>query len=288
VKLKAVVCDIDGVVLHDNDALPGARELVDWLAAAGLPFLFLTNYPSMTPRELRSRFLSAGLDVPAARFYTSAMATGEFLDQQAGERRRAYVIGEGALVQALYEAGFTISDTNADFVVLGETQSFNFDMIRRAGHLIRKGARFIATNPDTMGPDGRPSCGSLAAPIERLTGRRPFVVGKPSAYMMRAALRYLDAHSEDAVMVGDNMDTDIIAGIQTGMRTVLVLSGVSRAAELDAYPYRPDHVLSGAHEVLSLLRGQDPATTSPVDVGGGDALPAGTHDGGRDDPGAAE
>ncbi len=253
--MPAVVCDIDGVILGDNRALHGAAEFTRRLARDGSPFLFLTNFPSQTPGDLRNRFLGAGLDVPAEHFYTSAMATIEFLRDQAGEARRVYVIGEGALVHSLYEAGFVQSDTDADFVVLGETQSYHFDMIQRAAYLIKQGARFIATNPDVAGPLGRPSCGALAAPIERITGRAPFYVGKPNAVMMRAALRHMKAHSEEAWMIGDNMDTDIMAGIQAGMRTILVLTGVSQAADLPRYAYRPHHVVKDVSEVLPLIDG---------------------------------
>jgi NagD protein len=251
--MPAVVCDIDGVILGDNRPLPGAVDFTQSLLKDGSPFLFLTNFPSQTPGDLRNRFLGAGLDVPEAHFYTSAMATIEFLRDQAGEARKVYVIGEGALVHALYDAGFVLSETDADFVVLGETQSYHFDMIQRAAQLIRAGARFIATNPDVAGPSGRPSCGALAAPIERITGKAPFYVGKPNAVMMRAALRHMNAHSEEAWMIGDNMETDIIAGIQTGMRTVLVLSGVSQAADLPRYAYRPHHVVAGVSDVLPLI-----------------------------------
>jgi NagD protein len=254
--MKAVICDIDGVVLRDDAALPGATELVQALLEREAPFLFLTNYPSQTPGDLRQRFRHAGIgvDVPARHFYTSAIATAEFLHDQAGERRRVFVAGEGALVHALYEAGFTLTEVEADYVVLGETRSFGFDMIRTAAALIRRGARFVATNPDVAGPEGRPSCGAFAAPIERITGKPPFYVGKPNALMMRAALRYMQAHSEDTLMVGDNMDTDIIAGINSGMETVLVLSGVSRADDLPHYPYRPHHVVAAAPALVELLR----------------------------------
>lgn len=252
--MKALICDIDGVVLHDNRALPGAAELVAWALGRGLPTLFLTNYPSQTPADLRNRMLAAGLDIPAACFYTSAMATAEFLDDQAGDLRKVFVIGEGALVHALYDAGFTMTDIDPDYVVLGETSSFHFDMIRRASAFIRRGARFVATNPDVAGPGGWPSCGALAAPIQRITGKAPFYVGKPNAIMMRAALRHLDAHSEETCIVGDNMDTDIIAGLQTGMKTILVLSGVSRAEDLPHYPYRPHHVADDAAGALALLK----------------------------------
>lgn len=251
--MRALICDIDGVVLKEDRALPGAPELLALLLRGGLPYLFLTNYPSQTPADLRHRFLLAGLDVPADRFYTSAMATAEFLASQAGPRRKAFVVGEGALVHALYGAGFTITDADADFVVLGETRSYNFEMIQRAAQLVQQGARFIATNPDVAGPGGRPSCGAFAAPIERITRKQPFYVGKPSAFMMQAALRYLQAHSEDAWIVGDNMETDIIAGIQTGMRTVLVLTGVTRVEDLERYAYRPHHVLANVGELVGLL-----------------------------------
>jgi NagD protein len=251
--MPGIVCDIDGVILRDNRPLPGAVDFTQRLLKEGSPFLFLTNFPSQTPGDLRNRFLGAGLDVPEIHFYTSAMATIEFLRDQAGEARRVYVIGEGALVHALYDAGFILSDNEADFVVLGETQSYHFDMIEKAAHLILGGARFIATNPDVAGPYGRPSCGALAAPIERITGRAPFYVGKPNAVMMRAALRHMKAHSEEAWMIGDNMETDIIAGIQTGMRTVLVLSGVSQETDLPRFAYRPHYVVAGVSEVLPLI-----------------------------------
>jgi len=254
--VKALLIDIDGVVLQDDRPLPGAGELVAWLLGSGRPFLFLTNYSSQTPAELAHRLGTAGIAAPPEHVYTSAMATAEFLAKQAGTRRRAYVVGEGALVHALYQAGFTLSETDADFVVLGETRAYNFDMIQKAAQLVKKGARFIATNPDVAGPQGRPSCGAFAAPIERITGKAPFYVGKPSAFMMRAALRHVQAHSEDAWMVGDNMDTDIIAGVQTGMVTVLVLSGVSREEDLPRFPYRPDHVVPDAIALRALLAQQ--------------------------------
>jgi NagD protein len=254
--LKAVICDIDGVVLRDDAPLPGASDLVRALLGREAPFLFLTNYPSQTPGDLRQRFLQGlGVDVPPRHFYTSAIATAEFLHDQAGDDRRVFVVGEGALVHALYEAGFTLTESGADYVVLGETRSYGFDMIRTASALIRRGARFVATNPDVAGPEGRPSCGAFAAPIERITGQRPFYVGKPNALMMRAALRYMQAHSEDTLIVGDNMDTDIIAGINSGMETVLVLSGVSRHEELRGYPYRPNHVVADAPALVELLAG---------------------------------
>jgi NagD protein len=251
--VKALLVDIDGVILRDEAPLPGAAELVAWLLERQLRFLFLTNYPSQTPADLAGRLASSGIAVPARHFFTSAMATAEFLDRQAGTKRRAFVVGEGALVHELYKIGFTISETEADFVVLGETRHYNFEMIQRAAALIQRGARFIATNPDVAGPAGRPSCGSFAAPIERMTGKAPFYVGKPNPFMMRAGLRQLGVHSAEACMIGDNLQTDIIAGVQSGMETVLVLSGVSREADLDLVAYRPDHVVKDAFALRDLL-----------------------------------
>jgi len=252
-RTSAFLIDIDGVVLRDEEALPGARELVEWLLSSGQRFLFLTNFPSQTPGDLAGRMAGSGIEVPPRHFFTSAMATAEFLDKQAGPRRRAFVVGEGALVHELYKIGFTMSESEVDFVVLGETRHYNFEMIQRAAALIQRGARFVATNPDVAGPYGRPSCGAFAAPIERITGKSPFYVGKPSAFMMRAGLRQVGAHSGEALMVGDNMDTDIIAGVQSGMTTVLVLTGVSREADLVRFAYRPDHVVTDAFALRELL-----------------------------------
>lgn len=251
--VRGLLVDIDGVILRDEVPLPGAAELVAWLLAEKVRFLFLTNYPSQTPADLAGRMAGSGIAVPTHHFFTSAMATAEFLDKQAGSRRRAFVVGEGALVHELYKIGFTMSETEADFVVLGETRHYNFDMIQRAAALIQRGARFIATNPDVAGPAGRPSCGSFAAPIERMTGKTPFYVGKPSPFMMRAGLRQLGIHSGEACMIGDNLQTDIIAGVQSGMATVLVLSGVSREADLGLVAYRPDYVVKDAFELRELL-----------------------------------
>jgi len=253
---RGLLIDIDGVVLRDDAALPGARELVAWLLETGVRFLFLTNYPSQTPADLSARLAGAGVPVPAEHFFTSAMATAEFLDKQAGARRRAFVVGEGALVHELYKIGFTISETEADYVVLGETRHYNFEMIQRAAALIGRGARFVATNPDVAGPAGRPSCGAFAAPIERMTGKTPFYVGKPNPFMMRAGLSQLGVHSGEACMIGDNLMTDIIAGVQSGMETILVLSGVSKQQDLELVAYRPDHVVADAFALRELLAGE--------------------------------
>ena len=244
---KAVICDIDGVLLHDNEAIDGAPGFVRRVLEQGNPLILLTNYPSQTAMDLQNRLAANGFDVPAEVFYTSAMATARFLKQQDG--RKAFVIGEGGLTNALYEVGFTITDIDPDFVIVGETRSYNWEMIQKASYHIMAGARFIATNPDVAGPRGFPACGALCAPIERITGKKPLYMGKPQAWMMRSALNRLGAHSEDAVIIGDNMQTDILAGIQAGVETVLVLTGVSQRADLDRYPYRPHHVFERVADV---------------------------------------
>ena len=244
--MKNIICDIDGVLLHDNKLIPGADTFIHRILEQGNPLLLLTNYPSQTPLDLQNRLNLAGIDVSAEHFYTSAMATAAFLEKQDG--RKAYVIGEGALTHELYRIGFAITDINPDFVIVGETRAFNWDMIQKASSFLLNSARFIATNSDVAGPKGQPACGALCAPIERISGKKPFYVGKPNAWIMRAALNSIDAHSENTVIVGDNMNTDILAGIQAGMETALVLTGVSQKEDLDKFPYRPSYIFSGLAE----------------------------------------
>lgn len=244
---KNIICDLDGVIMRDNELIKGADRFVDHVLDNGYKLLFLTNYSSQTPIDLKSRLSIAGLDVPQELFYTSAMATAAFLEKQEG--RRAYVIGEGGLTHELYNIGFMITDTNPDYVIVGESQSYNMEMIQKASHLINQGARFIATNPDVAGPKGKPSCGALCAPIQKITGREPFFIGKPNAWMMRAALNYMKAHSDETMIIGDNMSTDILAGIQAGMDTILVLTGVSQREDLVKYPYLPSHIYDSIADI---------------------------------------
>ncbi|MGL4473510.1 MAG: HAD-IIA family hydrolase, partial [Shewanella sp.] len=200
-----------------------------------------------TGKDLQNRLGAVGIEVPETCFYTSAMATADFLTHQHGDK--AFVIGEGALTHELYKAGFTITDINPDFVIVGETKSYNWDMIHKAARFVANGARFIATNPDTNGPDYSPACGALCAPIERISGKKPFYVGKPSAWIIRSALNSIDAHSDNTVIVGDNMKTDILAGFQAGLETILVTSGVSQLADIDKEPFRPNHVFECAADI---------------------------------------
>ena len=245
--IKNVICDIDGVLMHDNVAVPGAAEFLHRIIDKGMPLVLLTNYPSQTGQDLANRFATAGVDVPDSVFYTSAMATAAFLTRQEG--RKVYVVGEGALTHELYMAGFSITDIDPDFVVIGETRNYNWNMIQQAAQFVDQGARFIATNPDTHGPHMYPACGALCAPIERMTGKQPFYVGKPSAWIIRAALNKMQAHSENTLIIGDNLRTDILAGFQAGLETVLVLSGVSRMSDIDKVPFRPNHIFESVADI---------------------------------------
>lgn len=245
--MKHVICDIDGVLLHDNTAIPGADRFIQRLLDQGTPLLLLTNYPSQTAADLHNRLAAASIHVPESCFYTAAMATAAFLEYQQG--RKAYVIGDGALTHELYKIGFTITDIDPDFVIVGETRSYNWDMIQKASQLVMQGARFIGTNPDVAGPNGYPACGALCAPIERITGKIPFYIGKPNAWIMRAALNSMNGHSENTLIVGDNLHTDILAGIQSGLETVLVLTGISRQSDLCQVPFRPHHVFPSVAEI---------------------------------------
>ncbi|HXR44114.1 MAG TPA: HAD-IIA family hydrolase [Pseudolysinimonas sp.] len=245
--------DMDGVLVHENTALPGAQELIRQWTASGTPFLVLTNNSIFTPRDLAARLRSSGLDVPEERIWTSALATADFLASQI-PGGSAFVIGEAGLTTALHEVGFIMTETAPDYVVVGETRNYSFEAITKAIRLINDGARFIATNPDATGPtpDGvLPATGAISALITKATGRDPYVVGKPNPMMFRSAMNKIGAHSENTAMIGDRMDTDVIAGIEAGVHTILVLTGISDQAEIERYPFRPDEVLSGVSELVS-------------------------------------
>jgi NagD protein len=247
--------DMDGVLVHEETALPGAVEFIDALKASGLPFTVLTNNSIYTPRDLRARLHASGLDIPEEAIWTSALATAEFLRSQR-PGGSAYVLGEAGLTTALHDAGYIITERDPDYVVLGETRTYSFSAITRCIRLIEKGARFIATNPDVSGPspDGTlPATGSVAALITAATGRTPYYVGKPNPLMMRSALNRLDAHSETSVMIGDRMDTDMISGLEAGMRTILVLSGSTPADKVDSFPFTPTRVHNSIEDVVPLV-----------------------------------
>lgn len=243
---KAFLLDMDGVLVRGAQPIPGAQGFIAGLLEYQRPFLVITNNPLYTARDLQHRLANCGLQIPEKNLFTSALATAQFLAQQrpAGT---AFVIGEAGLTSALYEVGYTMTSVNPEYVVLGETHAYNVEQITQAIRLVRAGARFIATNPDPTGPSETgivPACGAMAALIERATGVRPYFVGKPNPLMMRRALNYLGTHSDATIMVGDRMDTDVVAGMEAGMETILVLTGVTRAEDVERFPYRPNHVLA--------------------------------------------
>ena len=247
--------DMDGVLVHEEKALPGAAEFLERLVERQRRFLVLTNNSIFTPRDLSARLVRAGLHVPETSIWTSALATADFLSTQL-PNGSAYVIGEAGLTTALYEAGYTLTDTDPDYVVLGETRTYSFEAITRAIRLIGRGARFIATNPDVTGPSPEgplPATGSVAAMITRATGAEPYFVGKPNPMMFRSAMNRIEAHSESTIMVGDRMDTDVVAGIEAGLETVLVLSGSTAAADVSRFPFRPSRILDSIADVIDLV-----------------------------------
>lgn len=248
---KGFICDMDGVIYHGNKLLPGVKEFVEWLIAAGKHFLFLTNSSERTKLELKQKLERMGLEVGEEHFYTSALATAKFLSQQA-PNCSVFAIGDAGLTNALYEAGITMNDVNPDYVVVGETRNYNYESIQRAVRFVTNGSKLVATNPDVTAPgeDGiTPACAALVAPIALCTGKEAYFIGKPNALMMRTGLKILDVHSGEAVMIGDRMDTDVVAGIESGMTTVLVLSGISTRATVKQFAYRPTYILNGVGDI---------------------------------------
>ncbi len=253
--MNAWLIDMDGVLVHEGTALPGAADFLARLNEKDIPHLILTNNSIFTARDLAARLRTSGLEVSTDRIWTSALATARFLGQQS-EDRRAYVVGEAGLTTALYEEGFALTAADPEFVVLGETRTYSFDAITQAIRLIQRGARFIATNPDATGPsaDGDiPATGAVAAMIEKATGRSPFFVGKPNPVMLRNGLNKIGAHSEDTSIVGDRMDTDILAGVEAGLKTHLVLTGSTKREEIEKFPYRPDEVHESIADLVDLI-----------------------------------
>ncbi len=257
-ELKSIeywLSDMDGVLVHEGVPIPGADAFLAKVVSAGRRLLVLTNNSLYTPRDLSARLAAAGLDVRPEWIWTSALATAQFLADQR-PHGSAYVIGEAGLTTALHEVDYILTDLNPDYVVLGETRNYSFDQITRAVRLIERGARFICTNPDPVGPSQEgslPACGAVAAMITRATGVAPYFVGKPNPLMLRSALRRMGGHSESAAMIGDRMDTDVVSGMEAGMETLLVLSGVTRRHEIERFPYRPSRVFDSVADLVELV-----------------------------------
>ncbi|MFB8351688.1 HAD-IIA family hydrolase [Streptomyces niveus] len=253
--IESWLTDMDGVLIHEGVPVPGADAFIKRLRETGRPFLVLTNNSIYTPRDLHARLSRMGLDVPVESIWTSALATAKFLDNQ-HPGGTAYAIGEAGLTTALHDAGYVLTDADPDFVILGETRTYSFEALTKAIRLINGGARFIATNPDNTGPSPEgalPATGSVAALITKATGKEPYFIGKPNPLMMRTGLNALGAHSETSAMIGDRMDTDILAGLEAGLETFLVLTGVTGTADISQYPFRPTRVVDSIADLVDLV-----------------------------------
>jgi NagD protein len=249
---KGFICDMDGVIYHGNKLLPGVKKFVEWLKTEKKSFVFLTNASERTPKELQEKLKRLGIEVDYSHFYTSALATASFLASQ-HPNGSAYIIGEAGLINALYNVGYTMNNVNPDYVVMGESKSYSFDRIEHAVNLVLKGAKLIGTNPDVTGPSENgitPATKALIAPIEMATGRNAYFIGKPNPLMMKIAVKKLGIAPEDTVIIGDRMDTDIVAGIESEIDTALVLSGISDIETMNAFAYRPKFVLNGVIDLV--------------------------------------
>jgi len=249
---KGYICDMDGVIYHGDRLVDGAKEFVDWLKNQNKSFLFLTNSSAKSPKELKQKLARLGIDVDAEHFITSAQATASFLASQ-NPNVGVFVIGESGLINALHDAGFYIDQVNPMYVVVGESRTYNFEQIETAVHLVLAGAKLIGTNSDLTGPSEKgivPACRALVAPIEMATGRHAYFIGKPNPLMMRHAIKKIGGRLEDTLIVGDRMDTDIIAGIESDIETALVLSGITRREDLVMYPYQPNYILDRAADIM--------------------------------------
>jgi NagD protein len=254
-EIHSWLMDMDGVLVREEEPIPGAADFIARLRELEIPFLVLTNNSIYTARDLAARLRNSGIELPEDRIWTSALATARFLDDQR-PGGSAYVIGEAGLTTALHSTGYTLTERNPEYVVLGETRTYSFERITQAIRLIAGGARFIATNPDATGPtlDGPlPATGSVAALISRATGVEPYFVGKPNPLMMRSALNAIDAHSETAAMIGDRMDTDVVSGLEAGMETILVLTGLTTGEDAERHPYRPSRIIDSIADLIPEL-----------------------------------
>ena len=250
---EGFIIDIDGVIYHGNKLLPGVTEFLKWLEDSGKKYLFLTNSPERTPKELHEKMKRLGITIGEEHFYTSALATASFLSNQ-NPNGSAYIIGDAGLIHAMYSVGYTVNNVNPDYVVVGDTHSYNFEKIELAVNLVIKGAKLIGTNPDISGPVENgitPSTKALIAPIEIASGKKAYFVGKPNPLMMRSALKRLGVKREDTIVIGDRMDTDVRCGLESEIDTLLVLSGITDRNGINQFPYRPRYILNGVVDIIS-------------------------------------
>lgn len=250
--MKSYLIDMDGVLVSGQSLIPGADEFIQRLKARKHKFVVLTNNPMFTPVDLAHRLQTMGLEIEARQIFTSAIATARFLAAQ-HPNGKAFVVGETGLTEALHDAGYILTDINPDYVVVGETFNYSFDRVTRAVRLVNEGAHFIATNPDPNGPgEGGlvPACGAMAALIGSASGKMPFFIGKPNPFMMRAAIKHMQEHTDNTIMIGDRMDTDIVAGLQSGLKTILVLSGVTNRNMIASFPYQPDVIVESVADII--------------------------------------
>ncbi|MET9606119.1 HAD-IIA family hydrolase [Streptomyces sp. NPDC006512] len=253
--IESWLTDMDGVLIHEGTPIPGADAFIKRLRESGKPFLVLTNNSIYTPRDLQARLSRMGLHVPVENIWTSALATAKFLDDQR-PGGTAYVIGEAGLTTALHDIGYILTDHEPDYVVLGETRTYSFEAMTKAVRLINAGARFICTNPDETGPSTEgplPATGAVAALITKATGKQPYFAGKPNPLMMRTGLNAIGAHSESSAMIGDRMDTDVLAGLEAGMQTFLVLTGLTSEKDTEKFPYRPTKTVNSIADLVDLV-----------------------------------
>ncbi|KFF31590.1 HAD-IIA family hydrolase [Bifidobacterium bombi] len=263
-QIKAWLTDMDGVLVHENEALPGAVKFVEALKKAKVPYLVLTNNPIYSPRDLSWRLHNSGINIPEENIWTSAMATANFVAQQI-PHGRAYVVGEAGLTTALHDVGYILTDRDPDYVIIGETRNYSFENLTTALRLIQHGARFICTNPDYTGPSSSGdllAAGAVAAMIQSASGFEPYFIGKPNPIFFRTAMQHLGAHSAETAMIGDRMDTDIKAGLEAGTETFLVLTGISTRQSVDKYPFRPSHVVNGISDLIPYVTGDQQDLTA--------------------------
>lgn len=246
--------DMDGVIYKGSEPIPGAVEFINGLKERGFPFLFLTNNSQRTSRDVCYKLLKMGFNVTDEDIFTCAMATARYLASKTPEGT-AYVIGEGGLLTELHKAGYSIVDDHPDYVVIGEGRTIMLESVDKAINMIMKGSKLIATNLDPNCPVAngkyRAGCGAFVAMIEVATGKKAFSVGKPSPVMMRMARKKLDLATDDTVMIGDTMSTDILGAGSMGFTTVLTLSGVTQENDLDGFGYAPDFIVKSIKDLLN-------------------------------------